>query len=412
MVRISSLDIFNIANSSMQKANSDISKTQLQLSSGQRVITPSDDPVASLKIMELDNELSRIAQYGKNIDSAENTLQQTEGLLDGVVDIIQRVRELSIQAGNTGVNTTAQYDALATEIEGRLNELVNIANSRDANGDFVFSGFKGEIQPFSGDYESGFKYHGDDGQRLVKTANNSTIPVSNSGRDVFIDIPSANNTVFGYASQNNQGSVMATVPRVVDQDAYDAFYPQDMVITFNNVTDVTPPRMTYTITERATGNIIADKVDYKEGSEIIIKGVSVTLSGNPSAKDTVVIESSNKQDLMTTLGNLVAAMRDTSDDAAGKKRIGEAVANTLNNLNNAQTKVLSVMSSVGARQNSLQTTRELHIDSELFARQALSDMRDLNYAEASTRLAMQTMILEAAQASFVRVTSLSLFDRL
>ncbi|HSG63030.1 MAG TPA: flagellar hook-associated protein FlgL [Pseudomonadales bacterium] len=412
MVRISSLDIFNIANSSMQKANSDISKTQLQLSSGQRVITPSDDPVASLKIMELDNELSRIAQYGKNIDSAENTLQQTEGLLDGVVDIIQRVRELSIQAGNTGVNTTAQYDALATEIEGRLNELVNIANSRDANGDFVFSGFKGEIQPFSGDYASGFKYHGDDGQRLVKTANNSTIPVSNSGRDVFIDIPSANNTVFGYTSQNNQGSVMATVPRVVDQDAYDAFYPEDMVITFNNVTDVTPPRMTYTITERATGNIIAEDVDYKEGSEIIVKGVSITLSGNPSAKDSVVIESSNKQDLMTTLGNLVAAMRDTSDDAAGKKRIGEAVANTLNNLNNAQTKVLSVMSSVGARQNSLQTTRELHIDSELFARQALSDMRDLDYAEASTRLAMQTMILEAAQASFVRVTSLSLFDRL
>jgi len=412
MVRISSIDIFNIANSSMQKSNTEIAKTQQQLSSGQRVLTPSDDPVASLKIMELDNELSRIDQYNKNIDSAENTLQQTEGLIDGVIDIIQRVRELTIQAGNTGVNTSAQYDALANEVEGRLEELLNISNSRDANGDFVFSGFKGEIQPFSGNAEDGFEYHGDDGQRRVKTANNSTLAVSNSGRDVFLDIPSANNTVFGYASESNQGEVSISVPQVVDQTSYDAFYPEDFVIRFNAVGDVSPPRMTYTVTERSTGNVIVEQQNYNQGEKITIQGVSLNMIGNPATGDTVVVESSNKQDLMTTLANLVNAMRGVKDNQSGKQEITKVVADTLNNLNNAQVKMLGVMSSLGARQNSLQTTRELHIDSELYSRQALADLRDLDYAEASTRLAMQTMILEAAQASFVRVTSLSLFDRL
>ena len=412
MVRISSIDIFNIANSSMQKSNTEIAKTQQQLSSGQRVLTPSDDPVASLKIMELDNELSRIDQYNKNIDSAENTLQQTEGLIDGVIDIIQRVRELTIQAGNTGVNTSAQYDALANEVEGRLEELLNISNSRDANGDFVFSGFKGEIQPFSGNAEDGFEYHGDDGQRRVKTANNSTLAVSNSGRDVFLDIPSANNTVFGYASESNQGEVSISVPQVVDQTSYDAFYPEDFVIRFNAVGDVSPPRMTYTVTERSTGNVIVEQQNYNQGEKITIQGVSLNMIGNPATGDTVVVESSNKQDLMTTLANLVNAMRGVKDNQSGKQEITKVVADTLNNLNNAQVKMLGVMSSLGARQNSLQTTRELHIDSELYSRQALADLRDLDYAEASTRLAMQTMILEAAQATFVRVTSLSLFDRL
>ena len=412
MVRISSIDIFNIANSSMQKSNTEIAKTQQQLSSGQRVLTPSDDPVASLKIMELDNELSRIDQYNKNIDSAENTLQQTEGLIDGVIDIIQRVRELTIQAGNTGVNTSAQYDALANEVEGRLEELLNISNSRDANGDFVFSGFKGEIQPFSGNAEDGFEYHGDDGQRRVKTANNSTLAVSNSGRDVFLDIPSANNTVFGYASESNQGEVSISVPQVVDQTSYDAFYPEDFVIRFNAVGDVSPPRMTYTVTERSTGNVIVEQQNYNQGEKITIQGVSLNMIGNPATGDTVVVESSNKQDLMTTLANLVNAMRGVKDNQSGKQEITKVVADTLNNLNNAQVKMLGVMSSLGARQNTLQTTRELHIDSELYSRQALADLRDLDYAEASTRLAMQTMILEAAQASFVRVTSLSLFDRL
>lgn len=412
MVRISSIDIFNIANSSMQKSNTEIAKTQQQLSSGQRVLTPSDDPVASLKIMELDNELSRIDQYNKNIDSAENTLQQTEGLIDGVIDIIQRVRELTIQAGNTGVNTSAQYDALANEVEGRLEELLNISNSRDANGDFVFSGFKGEIQPFSGNAEDGFEYHGDDGQRRVKTANNSTLAVSNSGRDVFLDIPSANNTVFGYASESNQGEVSISVPQVVDQTSYDAFYPEDFVIRFNAVGDVSPPRMTYTVTERSTGNVIVEQQNYNQGEKITIQGVSLNMVGNPATGDTVVVESSNKQDLMTTLANLVNAMRGVKDNQSGKQEITKVVADTLNNLNNAQVKMLGVMSSLGARQNTLQTTRELHIDSELYSRQALADLRDLDYAEASTRLAMQTMILEAAQASFVRVTSLSLFDRL
>ncbi|HSG63034.1 MAG TPA: flagellin, partial [Pseudomonadales bacterium] len=120
----------------------------------------------------------------------------------------------------------------------------------------------------------------------------------------------------------------------------------------------------------------------------------------------------NQQNVMDTLAALAKALRAADNDAASKKELSAVVASTLNNLDNAQVNVLQAFSALGAKQNTLQTTRELHLDTSLFAQEVLSDLKDLDYAEASTRLSLQTMILEASQASFVRVSRLSLFDRL
>lgn len=411
-MRISSLEIFNIANNSMQKSNQQLIKTQQQLATGERVVTPSDDPVAAIQILSLNSELSRIEQYNKNIDIAENSLQQQEGLLDGVLDIMARVRELSVQAGNTAVNTKSEYSAIATEIEARLDELLNIANAKNPAGEYIFAGFKTNTQPFSGDVDSGFVYHGDDGARQIKTGNNSKVPISISGRDIFQDITSVKNTVNVYTSVNNKSDIQVSVGQVTNQVAYDDFYPEDMVIRFNSPSNFTPPRTNFSVYERSTGNVIVDKANYFPGEDININGVTFKISGTPSEGDVVQIDSSNRQDIMQTLATLAKAMRDVEDTTESKDALGRIVADTLGNLDNAQTTVLKAFSSLGAWQNSLQMSRELHLDSSLFAKEVLSDLKDLDYAEASTRLSMQTMILEAAQASFVRVSQLSLFNRL
>jgi flagellar hook-associated protein 3 FlgL len=411
-MRISSLDIFNIANQSMQKSNQDLIKTQQQLATGERVVTPSDDPVAAIQILALNGELSRIEQYNKNIDMAENSLQQQEGLLDGALDIMTRVRELAIQAGNTAVNTRSEYAAMATEIEARLHELVNITNAKNAAGEYIFAGFKTDTQPFSGDADSGFVYHGDDGMRQVKTGNNSAVPLSISGRDIFQDIPSVNNTANAYISPSNQSDLAVSVAQITNQVAYDNFYPEDMVIKFNSPSEYSPPRTNFSVYERSTGNLIVDKASYFPGEDIELNGVTIKISGTPTEGDVVQIDSSNRQDILQTLALLAKAMRNVEDTAEGKALLGDTVAATLGNLDNAQTNILKAFSSLGAWQNSLQTSRELHLDASLFAQEVLSDLKDLDYAEASTRLSMQTMILEAAQASFIRVSQLSLFNRL
>ncbi len=422
-MRISTQQVFSIANTSMQRANEAISKTQQQLSTGQRILTPADDPVAATKVIKLQEDIARIEQYGNNISIAENNLQLEETTLNGVINLTQRIQELTIQSGNTGTLTSNEYTALASEVDSRLDELFNLVNTRNANGDYIFSGFKGGTQPFVGDASSGFSYQGDEGQTAIKISNSTRVNVSDSGKDIFMDIASPQNTVITSASSFNTANPAAQISMgaVVDQAAYDAFYPKDMVITFNDDAAVVPAGKNYTITERLSGNVIGQpNQPFSPADDIIVNGVSFRITGTPAsaqppatAGDQFFIDSSEKQDVLTTMARLSEAMRGVdNNDPASKDRMSEIAADTLTALSNVQTNVLEKVSELGARFNAIDSMREQHLDTKLVSQEVLSELKDLDYAEAASRLSAQTLILEAAQATFVRVSGLTLFSRL
>jgi len=105
-------------------------------------------------------------------------------------------------------------------------------------------------------------------------------------------------------------------------------------------------------------------------------------------------------------------MRSFDGSPESRTAITENIADTLDNLTNAQTSVLEITSKIGARANTLESTEELHFDASLVLQELLSDLQDIDYAEASTRLSSQTLILQAAQTAFVRISNLSLFNQL
>ena len=540
-MRISSIQIFNIANNSMADANEALVKTQEQLSTGLRVLNPSDDPVAATKIMALETELSTIEQYQKNINIGKNNLTLEESVLDGVNNLIQRIQELAIQAGNTATLSTSEYQSIANEVDARIGELQNLLNNQNANGDYIFGGYKTSEPPFTGNAQTGFQYNGDEGQQFVKVANSTTVAMSDSGKDLFVDIASDQNTFNTSVSPTNLSNppISVTVGQVVNQDLYDEFYPEDIIITFNADTNISPPAKNYTAYERSTGQIIVENQRYSSGGDISINGVSFQILGdpvsgvaavpatslfgsdtaqsfvngnflgapetfeivvagrvetfvlddnitnaaelatvlndatngtgfadsnaeklarlgltvdstgfsmadgvnftirNPSAAavdevlgidtlsvstttngevaqdgDEVFIDSTNKQDILTTIARFSEAMKiyDGTDDTRGA--LEDVVNSTISNLGNAQTSVLEVTSKIGARLNTLVSTEQLHFDAELLSRELLADIRDVDYAEAASKLSVQTLILEAAQSSFVRVSRLSLFTQL
>ena len=533
-MRISSLQIFNIANNGMADANKAIVKTQEQLSTGRRVLNPSDDPVAATKIMQLTEELANIEQYQKNIDIATNNLVAQESILNGVNNLIQRIQELAVQAGNTATLSTNEYRALANEVDARLDELQNLLNTQNANGDYIFGGYKSGSEPFVGSASTGFRYVGDDGQQKIKVANNTEVASSDSGKSIFLDIDSGNNTVTTYASPANRSNppVEISVGQVVDQALYDEFYPEDIIITFNANSDITPAGQNFTATERSTGRIIVENQRYSAGAAIEIQGVSVRLSGTPVSGtpatpatrlfgadsaptftipivapatetfeitvngrtrtltidspvtnatelaavlndtgngnaailaslglvvdtggirsesganfrisggsatldaalglststqsnstdgvravpgDQVFIDSSNKQDILTTLARFSQAMKDYDGSQDSRESLQDVVSSTLTNLGNAQTSVLEAMSVTGARFNTLESTQALHQDTELVSKELMSQLRDIDYAEAATRLSAESLVLQAAQSSFVRVSQLTLFSQL
>ncbi|WP_185231288.1 flagellar hook-associated protein FlgL [Teredinibacter franksiae] len=533
-MRISSLQIFNIANKGIADANESMIHTQAQLSSGVRVLNPSDDPVASTKIMQLTNDIANISQYRRNIDIAENNLVLEESNLKSVGNLLQRIQELAVQAGNTATLSTNEYRALSSEVDARLDELRNLLNSQNANGDYIFGGYKSRGEPFSGTAASGFTYAGDDGQQFIKISNNTTIASSDSGKEIFVNIESAHNTVHSYASPANKSDPPAgiSVGQVVDQELFDTFYPEDMVVTFNADNAVVPAGKNYTVSERSTGRIITANQPYSAGSNIEVSGVSFRITGQPVSGDPSVtatrpfgidgpvvfpfdftppadetftlrvggrtetmvldgnvtnttdlaailnsgvngnaaklaalgitvdntgfssasginfsiasgsgnvdsvmginslagstsndgvretpgdrlfIDSSNKQDVLTTMARFSEGMKDYDGSAESRERLEEIIATSILNLKNSQTSILDITSKLGARFNTLESTRDLHLDSELVMKDVLAELRDVDYAEAATRLSAQTMVLQAAQSSFIRVSQLNLFSQL
>ncbi len=419
-MRISSNQIFNIANNSIADANTAISKTQEQMSTGRRVLTPSDDPVASTKILSITKDLADIQQFRRNIDAAQNNLVLEESILNAVNNVIQRMQELAVQAGNTAILSENDYAALASEVDTRLDELINLLNSQNANGDFIFGGYKSTREPFTGNFESGFRYEGDEGQQFIKVSNNTTVAASDAGKGIFVDIQSARNTIITAANPSNRSDPAANISigQVIDQQVYDEFYPEDIIITFNEDTNIVPAGKNFTAREKSTGRIIVADQAYRRGEEIQMLGLSFRITGDPASGtptqrgDQFFIESSEKQDILTTVARFSEAMKAHNGSDATRESVADIVSATLDNLSNAQTSVLETVAKLGARFNSLDSTEQLHLDSELVSKELLSSLQDVDYAEAATRLSAQSLVLEAAQASFVRVSRLTLFSQL
>ncbi|WP_096084584.1 flagellar hook-associated protein FlgL [Agaribacterium haliotis] len=419
-MRISTQQIFNIANNSMADASKAMVKTQEQLSTGRRVLEPSDDPVASTKILALTEELAITEQYRTNISIAKNDLTIEEAVLDGVLNIIQRVQELAVQAGNSATLSPSEYTSLANEVDARVDELQSLMNSKNANGDYIFGGYKSTTEPFVGSVQTGFTYVGDEGQKFVKVANNTTVASGDSGKDLFVDIQSNRPEIATSASASNRAQPPATISigSVVDRAAFEQLYPEDLVISFNLDSNIIPAGKNFTVTERSTGRIVAADQPYTPGADINVAGLSFRIIGSPASQtpfnagDKFLVESTDKQDLLTTVARFSEVMKNFDGSEQSRNALEDTVGDTIANLGNAQTSVLEVSSKVGARVNTLESTESLHTDATLVIQELIAQLRDVDYAEASTRLSAESLILQAAQTAFTRVSRLSLFERL
>lgn len=173
------MGVNNILN---QQAN--LSKTQNQLATGKRILTPSDDPVGTSQLMQLRQTQNTVTQYQANTDAAINRLSTEEGTLNSVNNLLQRVRELAIRAANASqTNDTRKF--IAAEIKERLDELVGLANTKDGNGEYLFAGSKGFTEPFVPNAAGGFDYMGDDSQRFIQIGAGRQIADANPGSEVF-----------------------------------------------------------------------------------------------------------------------------------------------------------------------------------------------------------------------------------
>lgn len=410
-IRLSSYQIHNTGLNGLLEMQKAVSKTQEQISSNKRVLTPGDDPVASTRILALNQELALNSQYKSNLETLRNRLNREEVAVNSINDLIFKAQELVTQAGD-GALDKSQRGYIAVELQTTIDAMAQMMNSRDANGEYIFAGYQGSGEPFVRGVDGRYRFTGDEGQRSIQIAPATSVASSDSGKKIFVDVKSAEPTIIAHANPGNKGTPPAAIggERGLDAEAFAKLYPEDLVIEFRPLDEVNPPRLTYNVRQVSDGRVLIENKPYVSGENIEFSGVSVNIAGRPAVGDTFIVESSNRKGLLTGLEDFVASLNRYGDNVADKTALAAETAKTLTNLGNAQSTLLETRSSIGARLNLVDATLTANEDSKLTIQTALSSLQDLDYAAAISQLTQESFILEAAQASFARVSKLSIFN--
>lgn len=204
-MRISTSQMFYSGTTNIINGQSDIYKTQNQLSTGRKILTPRDNPVDSTLALMTTQSKEVNNTFLKNQGTASDHLAFLDTQLGAVSELLQSAIERSIQGGNSSYSTQ-QKQALAEELKRRFEGLVDIANTKDSAGEYVFAGNRTNQQPFKIDGAGGnydlagtnkVSYAGDDGRRLLQVEASQTVATSESGQEVFLRVQDANGNLNG-----------------------------------------------------------------------------------------------------------------------------------------------------------------------------------------------------------------------
>jgi flagellar hook-associated protein 3 FlgL len=384
--RISTNGFHSRATREMLAQQTKLSRTQTQVSTGKRIQSPADDPVATARIIDLQRTQSQNEQFAKNAISVRNRLQVGEQALSDVGSLLQRVRDLAVQANSAALDAGSRA-AIATEVSARVQELQDIANRRDANGEYLFSGYSGQTRPFSRG-GAGVAYAGDQGTRSLQIAPDQKVADGFSGQRVFMDITQANGTFTTQLGvHTGTGSIdIGTVTNAA------AWVPDTYTLRF-----VTPD--TWEVVNSASASIT-------------FSGVQVAVSGQPAAGDSFIIAPAGKESLFRSLDELVTTLRTGVDDPQSRARLNTEISSALAQIDAGLDVAINLRAEIGSRLSGIDAAEESResLDAELSL--SLSELQDVDYAEAITRLNQQMVGLQAAQAAYTRMAQLSLFDYL
>jgi flagellar hook-associated protein 3 FlgL len=187
-MRIGTLQLFRQGVNSILEQQTQLARTQLQLSSGKRINAPADDPTGSAQLLSISESVKVTEQYQSNIKHVQSRLELEDTALASVGDALQRARELTVQALND-TNGPQDRAAIAKEVRQLMDEVTGLANRKDGAGEYLFGGFQGQNPPFSHDGSGTFSYAGDQGQRQVQVGPARLVADGDSGLDVFMKVP-------------------------------------------------------------------------------------------------------------------------------------------------------------------------------------------------------------------------------
>ena len=183
-MRISTAQYYKTNADQLQTRQNKVAEIQAKLGSGKQLLHPRENPSKADLISRLESGKERQAVYGKNVDAAQTRLTSEEAVLTSMTQIMQRVTELTVQGGN---DTLAPEDraVIAAEVKALRDELLNLANTQDINGNYIFSGNKVQAPAFVESSSGVVTYNGDHGRLQINVSDVRRLSINTIGPELF-----------------------------------------------------------------------------------------------------------------------------------------------------------------------------------------------------------------------------------
>lgn len=425
-MRISSSQFFQTGINSLNTQQADLMHLFQQIGSGQRMVTPADDPLGAAQAINIGQAQALNTRHGENRAVLNTNLAAEEDALRSATLLMQDLKSRLVEVGN-GTISDADRESLGTVLQSMRETLMGIANRTDGNGQYLFSGHAGSQPAFD---ESTGAWMNHTGQRLIQADATRQIAGNDLGSDVFAKAPTGSRAYVTSAIPvaNSTGNAHIAAPVVMDAthpvvgqsfkvtytyDALNDSYSYDLTdLSGNPITDPssTPP-VTDVVARVENGKLsIVDQSD--PAAEKVI--LQTSFSGTPADGDAFTIEAASSGDLdmniFATLDSLVAALGNGTGSDFDQAAFSNALSSAMQKIDLNYDQLLSVRASVGTRMNEVESLNASGSQRALGYSNRLSKLEDVNYYAVSAQLQLRTAALEAASLAFRQIQSTSLFN--
>ena len=396
-MRISSIEQFQLGIDSILDQQAKLNRTQQQLATGKNVLSPSDDPAAATQLLKLSSLTARNTQHERNVTMAQNELQLQESVLASSGNALQRVRELVIQANNA-TQSNASRAAIGDEINNLTDELVQLANTKNASGEYIFSGYNSRTPAFTRS-GTGFEFQGDQGQRLLQVSEGSQLSVRDNGQDIFEGMTTGDGRFLLLSPATNAGSGLVKMTSRTDSTL------DNYTVTFSQAAPGDP--VLYSVVGAESGAVATGT--YDSGAAIGFNGITLEVEGAIANGDSYQVNRSGRQSVFQSVQAVASALNTPNDTSAAASKLVNDLGQALNTVDQAMEHLQSRRIIVGNRLQSLDTRIDYNADQRIRIEKQVSEIQDLDFAEAVSRLNLQSTALQAAQQAYVKIQGLSLF---
>ncbi len=424
-MRISSSQFFQTGLKAINAQQADLMHLFQQIGSGQRMVTPADDPLAAAQSINIAQSQSLTLRYAENREVARRNLGMEEDTLTAITLQLQDIKTQLVQVGN-GALSDADRNTLANALGHARSTLMGLANATDGNGQYLFSGSLGTTQPF--DVTTG-AYLGDEAARNIQVDQTRRLSAADVGSALLTRASTGVQRLLSFAGTDfdtalaNTGTGVIGAPGIQDAALASADYRYDLEFTSSTQFTVS----VFDVSQGAPGTLLdpadfpgmadwtqaQDFVPDQENRISLPFGLGVHLSGAPAADDHFGVASAATQDVnvFETLDALIEALgQPQQSDVVAQAALRNVLSTAMQRIDVNYDTVLTVRASVGARMNEIDALDDNGQLRQLGYRQHLSQLEDLDYYTAVTQLELRKTAFEAAAQAFRKIQGTSLFS--